>query len=133
MTHTCLTDKYYNHSLQELQECNSGLKLTVTYGRVGVHVAVDVEDGQNVDVHLVQQAGHLCIAAVGGHSLRKITQKICYRLWRLLSEHLHYTSVRLCYLVDKPLAESRRDPLSGMNTTIQEDRRLRSAGLLTNL
>ena len=39
---------------------------------MGVVVAVDVEDGQNVHVHLVQQAGHLGVASVGGQGLGKI-------------------------------------------------------------
>lgn len=43
----------------------------VTYGFVGVVVAIDVEDGQNVDVHLVEQAGHLSVAAVGVQSLER--------------------------------------------------------------
>lgn len=38
---------------------------------MGVVVAVDVEDGQNVDVHLVEQAGHLSVAAVGVQSLER--------------------------------------------------------------
>ena len=39
---------------------------------MGVVVAVDVEDGQDVHVHLVQQAGHLGVASVGGQGLGKI-------------------------------------------------------------
>lgn len=41
-----------------------------THARVGVLVAVDVEDRQNVNVHLVEQAGHLSVAAIGRQSLR---------------------------------------------------------------
>ena len=37
------------------------------------------------------------------------------------------------YLVDEPLAESSRDPLSGMDTTVQEDGGLGGASLLANL
>lgn len=36
---------------------------------MGEVVAVDVEDGEDKDVHLVEQAGHLRVAAVGGQSL----------------------------------------------------------------
>ena len=39
---------------------------------MGVVVAVDVEDGQDVHVHLVQQAGHLGVTSVGGQGLGKI-------------------------------------------------------------
>lgn len=44
----------------------------VTYTLVGVVIAINVEDRQNKDVHLVEQAGHLGVAAVGGQSLRRI-------------------------------------------------------------
>ena len=39
---------------------------------MSVVVAINVEDGQNKDIHLVEQAGHLRVAAIGGQSLRKI-------------------------------------------------------------
>lgn len=39
----------------------------------------------------------------------------------------------LPYLLDKPLAESGRDPLSSVDATVQEDSRLVGAGLLTEL
>lgn len=39
----------------------------------------------------------------------------------------------LAYLLNKPLAESRGDPLSSMDTTVQEDGGLSGAGLLTEL
>lgn len=45
------------------------------YVGVGVAVAVDVEEGQHVDVHLVQQAGHGCVCAVGGESLQGATMQ----------------------------------------------------------
>lgn len=47
----------------------------ITYALVGKVVAIDVKDGQNKDIHLVEQAGHLRVTAVGGQSL---TKKICY-------------------------------------------------------
>lgn len=47
----------------------------VTYALVGEVVAINVEDGQNVDIHLVEQAGHLRVSAVGGQSLRKSGKK----------------------------------------------------------
>lgn len=36
---------------------------------VGVLVAINVEDGQNVKIHLGEQAGHLRVAAEGVQSL----------------------------------------------------------------
>lgn len=42
---------------------------------MSVDIAIDVKDGQNIDVHLVKQAGHLRITAVGGQSLRKLKRK----------------------------------------------------------
>lgn len=45
------------------------------YVCVGEHVTIDVEDGQNKDIHLVEQASHLRITTIGGHSLRKIAKK----------------------------------------------------------
>lgn len=39
----------------------------------------------------------------------------------------------LRYLVDEPLAESRRDPLPGVDATIHEDGRFGAAALLTEL
>ena len=47
----------------------------VTYTLVGEVVAINVEDGQNVDIHLVEQAGHLRVSSVGGQSLRKSGKK----------------------------------------------------------
>lgn len=44
---------------------------------MGVVIAVDVEDRQNVDIHLVEQAGHLRVAAIGGQSLRWNEGRIC--------------------------------------------------------
>lgn len=41
----------------------------VTHVGVGVHVAVDVEDRQDVYIHLVEQAGHCSVAAKGVQSL----------------------------------------------------------------
>lgn len=41
-----------------------------THVRVGVLIAVDVEERQNVYIHLVEQAGHLSVAAKGRQSLR---------------------------------------------------------------
>lgn len=41
-----------------------------THAGVGVLVAVDVEQRQNVDIHLVEQAGHFSVAAIGSQSLR---------------------------------------------------------------
>lgn len=41
-----------------------------THAGVGVLVAVDVEQRQNVDIHLVEQAGHFSVAAIGIQSLR---------------------------------------------------------------
>lgn len=38
---------------------------------MGVVIAINVEDGQNKDVHLIEKAGHLRIAAIGGQSLKK--------------------------------------------------------------
>lgn len=52
----------------------SAIKLwleVVTYALVGVVVAVNVKDRQNIDIHLVEQAGHLRVTAIGGQSLRK--------------------------------------------------------------
>ena len=37
------------------------------------------------------------------------------------------------YLLDEPLAESRRDPLPGVDSTVHEDGGLGGAGLLTEL
>lgn len=48
-----------------------------TYALVGVVVAIDVEDRQNVDIHLVEQAGHLRVAAISGQSLRRNEGRIC--------------------------------------------------------
>lgn len=42
-----------------------------THIGVGVLVAIDVEDGQNVEIHLGEQAGHLRVAAEGVQSLRR--------------------------------------------------------------
>lgn len=52
-------------------DCKLRLEV-VTYALVGVVVAINVEDGQNKDIHLVEQAGHLRVTAIGGQSLRKI-------------------------------------------------------------
>lgn len=61
-----------------ISRCDRKLRLqAVTYALVGVVVAIDVEDGQDKDIHLVEQAGHLRITAVGGQSLRKIGKIIC--------------------------------------------------------
>lgn len=38
---------------------------------MGVLIAIDVEDRQDVNVHLVEQAGHLSVAAKGRQSLRR--------------------------------------------------------------
>lgn len=43
----------------------------ITYAPVGELVAVDVEDRQNEHVHLVEQAGHRRIRAIGGQSLKE--------------------------------------------------------------
>lgn len=47
-----------------------GLAKAVTHVGVSVLVAIDVEERQDVNVHLVEQAGHLSIAAKGRQSLR---------------------------------------------------------------
>lgn len=57
-----------NNALISSPEYNS----VETYALVGVIVAVNVEDGQNVDVHLVEQAGHLRVTAIGGQGLGKL-------------------------------------------------------------
>lgn len=44
--------------------------MAVTHVGVGVLVAIDVEERQDVNVHLVEQAGHLSVAAKGRQSLR---------------------------------------------------------------
>lgn len=102
----------------------------LTYALVGVVVAINVEDGQNVDIHLVEQAGHLRVAAIGGQSLR-------WNEGDSVSGSLHINLLFPCscppYLLDKPLAESRGDPLSSVDTTVHEDGRLGKAGLLTEL
>lgn len=49
----------------------------VTYALVGVVVAINVEDRQNIDIHLVEKAGHLRVTAIGGQSLRKNGKKFC--------------------------------------------------------
>lgn len=56
----------------------------VTYALVGEVVAINVEDGQNVDIHLVEQAGHLRVSAVGGQSLRKNGKKLSSGIFRRL-------------------------------------------------
>lgn len=56
-----------------------------------------------------------------------------YRIMILIQIRTTPTLMCLPYLLDKPLAESRRDPLSGMDSTVQEDSRLSGAGLLTDL
>lgn len=38
---------------------------------MGEVITIDVENRQNKDVHLIEKAGHLRIAAIGGQSLRK--------------------------------------------------------------
>lgn len=47
-----------------------GLAKTQTHVGVGVLVAIDVKDREDVNVHLVEQAGHLSVAAKGRQSLR---------------------------------------------------------------
>lgn len=106
----------------------------VTYALVGVVVAIDVEDRQNIDIHLVEQAGHLRVTAIGGQSLRKNGKKFCTVIGgSLCIKYLSCPSSCLPYLLDKPLAESRRDPFSSVDTTVHEDGRLGGAGLFTEL
>lgn len=53
-----------------------------THFLVGVVVAINVKDGQNKDIHLVEQAGHLRITAIGGQGLRNIGKKsLCCNRW----------------------------------------------------
>lgn len=51
----------------------NGIKLwlgVVTYTFVGIVIAVNIKHRQNIDIHLVEQAGHLRVTAIGGQSLR---------------------------------------------------------------
>jgi len=98
---------------------------------VGVVVAINVQDGQDKDIHLVEQAGHLRITAIGGQSLRKIGKQIVNS--GCLYTCLSCLSRCLPYLFDKPLAESRSDPLPRVDTTIHEDSGFGGAGFLTEL
>lgn len=114
-------------------DCKLRLEV-VTYALMGVVVAINVEEGQNKDIHLVEQAGHLRVTAIGGQSLRKIGKEImCCNRWKPLCKCLPCPARCLPYLVDKPLAESRRDPLSSVDTTIHEDGGLGGAGLIAEL
>ncbi len=63
-----------------------GLRLeVVTYVAVGVAVAIDVKDRQNVEIHVVEQAGHLNVTAIGGQSLGEIGKKnLCCNLRKRL-------------------------------------------------
>lgn len=96
---------------------------------MAVVVAVNVEDRQDIDIHLVEQAGHLGVTAIGGQSLRKNGKTIYYDHRRPLYKHV----LCLPYLLDKPLAESRSDPLSGVDATVHEDGRLVDVGHSTEL
>ena len=112
------------------------IQTQITYALPGVIIAVNVEDRQDVNIHLVQQAGHLRVASIGGHSLRIGTQEVSFQKADNLgsiSEMLLLSGTVELYLVDEPLAESSRDPLSGMDTTVQEDGGLGGASLLANL
>lgn len=95
---------------------------------MGVHVAVDVEDRQNVYVHLVEQAGHFSIAAKGRQSLRTEVENSASTV-----KNLPPSSTVAPHLLDEPLTESRGDPLSGVDATVDENGRLGTAGLSAEL
>lgn len=94
---------------------------------MGVLVAVDVEDRQNVYVHLVEQAGHFSIAAKGRQSLRTEVEN------RASTVMILSPSSTVAHLFDEPLTESRGDPLSGVDATVDENGRLGNAGLSAEL
>lgn len=110
--------------------------LGATYRGVGVLVAVNVENGQDVDVHLVQQAGHGCVAAVGGESLQGGDDAAYGHpapCCRCLLQLFVCVFASLCHLSDEPLAEGGSDPLSGVDAAVHEDGRFGAALLLTKL
>lgn len=104
---------------------------------MGVAVAVDVEDGQDVDVHLVQQAGHGCVTAVGVESLQGATKQHSVILLAVAAVGFSVFFVgavaSLRYLFDEPLAEGGSDPLSGVDAAVHEDGGFGAAALLAEL